>query len=67
MIVLKIYNDGTHGDDPAIGSYDIFLEMPREALIARVENFNRNHGWAELLRQAIDELEAVEIGKVISE
>lgn len=67
MIMLRVYNDGTHGGDPLLGSYDIVLDLPREKLVARVENFRRSHGWAELLRQALDELEAAEIGEMVTE
>lgn len=67
MIMLRIYNDGTHGDDTAIGSYDVVLELPRERLEARVENFNRHLGWAALAHQAVDALDAVEIGEMVTE
>ncbi|HEY7621721.1 MAG TPA: hypothetical protein VH834_18215 [Solirubrobacteraceae bacterium] len=64
MIRLEVEND--RSGDVTQASYDvqIWLPHPDEGFAlydARVEHFRRGRGWAELLREAVDALEAAGI------
>lgn len=66
MIRLDIHNDGT--GDIRTGHYDVTLLLPEVRppgdvvfveTVARVEHYDRDQGWAELVRRAVAEIEHV--------
>lgn len=61
MIRVEVVNDGT--GDVERGNYDVSVTVPRrgEAVVysARVKDFDRGRGWAELVREAVAALEEV--------
>lgn len=61
MIRLDVVNDGT--GDLKKASYDVTLFLPEDGqyreVKARVENYNREYGWAQLMKRAITAAEKV--------